>query len=113
MIGNTKVWLPTGERQAGAIAPPKPPIFTQFAKTLVFTTRPGAVCRQWGTLGALVVRRFEADTELRISGFYRGAEVKGDDRWLVIKSPGKSGNARIHIGDVREELPAVFLEGAA
>ena len=113
MIGNTKVWLPTGERTAGAISPPKPPIFTQFAKTMVFTTRPGAVCRQWGTLGALVVRRFEANTALRIAGYYDGQEVKDRTEWLVIKSPGKSGNARIHISDVREELPAVFLEDIA
>ena len=113
MIGNTKVWLPTGETTAGVVTPPAAPLFQAFAQTIPFTTRPGARSRQWGSTESLVVRSYPTDTTLRIAGFYDGQEVSGRNEWLVIKSPGPSGNARIHISGVREELPAVFLDQAA
>ena len=113
MIGNTKVWLPTGEAKNGVVTPPATPLFISFAKTIPFTTRPGALSRQWAKLDGLVVRRYPTDTILRCAGFYHGQVIDGRREWLVIKSPGPSGNARIHISSVREELPAVFLDQAA
>ena len=113
MIGNTKVWLPSGETGSGVVTPPRAPIFQAFAKTLPFTTRPGARSRQWASTEALVVRTYPTGTVLRIGGFYHGQEIDDRDEWLVIKSPGPSGNARIHISGLREELPTVFLDHAA
>jgi len=113
VIGNTKVWLPSGETGAGVVTPPRAPIFQAFAKTLPFTTRPGARSRQQANTESLVVRTYPTGTVLRIGGFYTGQKVSGRDEWLVIKSPGPSGNARIHISGVREELPAVFLDQPA
>jgi hypothetical protein len=72
----------------------------------------GALSRQWAYTGADVVRRYPEGTRIRTVGYYHGQAVNGDDRWLVIKSPGISNNARIHVSGVKEKLidPAIEKE---
>lgn len=92
-----------GGKDAGPITPaPDKPIMIAFAKPRYVHTRPGALSRQWAYTGAQKVRQYPAGTRLRVVGYYHGEAVGGDDRWLVIASPGPSNNARIHVSGIKE-----------
>lgn len=105
MFGDTKVWLPGGADITVPEPPADKPVMIAFPAVVTFTTRAGALSRQWAYSGANVVRRYPAGTTLRCVGYYHGEEVSGDDRWLVIRSPGVSNNARIHVSGVKEPIP--------
>jgi hypothetical protein len=108
-IAGLDVKLAGGADPAEGAPAPNKPIMVAFPKEQIFHTVKGAVSRQWGYVGADIVRRYEPDTRLRTKGYYHGQEVNGDDRWLVIVSPGISNNARLHVSGVKERIldPAI------
>lgn len=111
MFGDVKVMLPGGMDVIEPTPAPEKPIFVPFAKRIAFTTRPGALSRQWGNVSAAIVRSYPTGTIVRCNGYYHGQEVAGRNEWLVIQSPGQSNNARIHISGVKEEIPSIYLTG--
>lgn len=104
-IAGLNVPLAGGQDEQAPTPPPANPIFVPFPSKQAFTTRAGAVSRQWGYTGAKIVRRYDAGTTIRSMGYYNGEEVRGRKEWLVITSPGISNNARIHILDLKEDIP--------
>lgn len=104
-INGLKIWLPGGRDDGPVVPPPSMPIFEAFAKERRFTTRVGAISRQWATRDAEVVRHYLTATDFRSGGFYHGEEWRDADQWLVIRSRGASNNARIHVSQVRDWKP--------
>lgn len=102
-IAGKKVPLPVGKGD-GVIVPPTNPIYVSFPKPQVVHTVAGARSRQWGNLDAKIIRTYPDDTALRVTGYYIGQEVAGDERWLLIKSRGASNAARIHASVVKEQF---------
>jgi hypothetical protein len=104
-IAGLTVDLPWDAQEIPPEPPADKPVMIAFPKIIEFTTRQGAVSRQWAYTGADIVRKYPTGTTLRCVGYYHGQMVSGDDRWLVIKSRGISNGARIHSSGVREPIP--------
>jgi len=104
LIAGLKVPLFGGGTTVPFEPTPGKPLMIAFPKVIVFHARQGALSRQWALRSAKEVRRYPVDTPLRCVGYYHGESVNGDDRWLVIKSPGISNNARIHVSGVKEAI---------